>query len=67
MTDRTAREEAAKNAVAITEHEGGQPSAYCREQLALFVAGEISAREMADRVVANASRKPDAEVAETQK
>jgi Antitoxin VbhA len=64
MTDRTARENAVKNAVAITEQEGGEPSAYCCEQLALFVAGEISAREMADRVVANASRKPDAEVAE---
>jgi Antitoxin VbhA len=57
MTDRIAREEAAKNAVAITQQEGGEPSAYCREQLALFVAGEISVREMADRVVANASRK----------
>jgi hypothetical protein len=61
MNDRAAREEAAKNAVAITAQEGGQPSPYCREQLALFVAGEISVREMADRVVANASRKPDAE------
>jgi hypothetical protein len=64
MNDRTAREEAAKNAVAITEQEGGAPSEYCRAQLALFVVGEISVREMADRVVANASRKPDAEVAE---
>jgi hypothetical protein len=65
MTDRTAREEAAKNAVAITQQEGGQPSEYCRTQLALFVAGEISVREMADRVVANASRKPDTEEAES--
>jgi hypothetical protein len=65
MTDRTAREEAAKNAIAITEQEGGQPSAYCRAQLALFVAGEISAREMADRVVANASRKPDISIADS--
>jgi hypothetical protein len=66
MTDRTAREEAVKNAIAITEQEGGgQPSDYCRAQLALFVAGEISVREMADRVVANASRKPDADVAES--
>jgi antitoxin VbhA-like protein len=65
MTDRAARENAVKNAVAITQQEGGEPSAYCSAQLALFVAGEISAREMADRVVANASRKPDAEVAES--
>jgi hypothetical protein len=63
MTDRTAREEAAKNAVAITEQEGGQPSAYCSAQLVLFVAGEITVREMADRVVANASRKPDISIA----
>jgi hypothetical protein len=34
--------------------EGGQPSAYCREQLALFEASEISAAEMRDRVIRNA-------------
>ena len=64
MNDRTAREEAVKNAIAITQQEGGEPSEYCREQLALFVAGEITVYEMRDRVVAYASRKPDAEVAE---
>jgi hypothetical protein len=63
MTEHSARENAAKNAIAITEQEGGQPSDYCRAQLALFVAGEISVREMADRVVANAI-KPDTDVAE---
>jgi len=36
--DRVARGNSVKNAVAITEMEGGQPSAYCREQLALFGA-----------------------------
>jgi hypothetical protein len=65
MNDRIARENAVKNAIAITQQEGGEPSAYCREQLALFEAGKISAREMADRVVANASRKPDTWIAET--
>jgi len=35
--------------------EGGQPSAYCREQLGLFADGKISATEMRDRVVFNAS------------
>jgi hypothetical protein len=43
-----------KNAVAITRMEGGQPSAYCLEQLALFEAGEISATEMRDRVIRRA-------------
>jgi hypothetical protein len=65
MTDRNAREEAVKNAVAITEQEGGQPSAYCREQLDRFIAGEITVREMADRVVAYASRKPDISIADS--
>jgi hypothetical protein len=36
--------------------EGGQPSAYCREQLGLFPDGNISITEMRDRVVLNASR-----------
>lgn len=54
--DRIARERSVKNAIAITEMEGGQPSAYCREQLALFEAGEISVDEMCDRVVRYASR-----------
>jgi Antitoxin VbhA len=63
LRDAGAREEAVKNAVAITQQEGGEPSAYCSAQLALFVAGEITVREMADRVVAYASRKPDTEIA----
>ncbi len=54
--DRVARGNSVKNAIAITEMEGGQPSAYCREQLALFEAGEISVTEMCDRVVSYASR-----------
>jgi hypothetical protein len=57
MIDQIARENSVKNAIAITEQEGGQPSAYCREQLALFQAGKISVTEMCDRVVSNASRK----------
>lgn len=59
------REEAVKNAIAITVMEGGEPSDYCREQIALFLAGEISVREMADRVVAYASHKPDSEIADS--
>ena len=42
------------NAVAICRMEGGEPSKYCLEQLALFEAGHISATEMRDRVVRHA-------------
>jgi hypothetical protein len=52
--ERQARVKIVKNAVAITRMEGGQPSAYCLEQLALFEAGEISATEMRDRVIRRA-------------
>lgn len=54
--DQVARWNSVANAVAITEMEGGQPSAYCREQLGLFETGKISVTEMRDRVVSNASR-----------
>ncbi len=63
MNDRTSRENAVKNAIAITQQEGGEPSDYCREQLALFVAGEISVTEMRDRIVAYVNRKPDGSIA----
>jgi hypothetical protein len=46
---RSARGNSVRNAIAITEMEGG-------EQLGLFEAGEISVTEMCDRVVRNASR-----------
>jgi Antitoxin VbhA len=52
--ERQARVKIVKNAVAITRMEGGQPSAYCLELLALFEAGEISATEMRDRVICRA-------------
>jgi cytochrome c553 len=52
--ERQARVKIVKNAVAITRMEGGQPSAYCLEQLALFEAGEISATEMRNRVIRRA-------------
>jgi len=52
--ERQARVKIVKNAIAITRMEGGQPSAYCLEQLALFEAGEISATEMRDRVICRA-------------
>jgi len=50
--ERQARVKIVKN--AINRMEGGQPSAYCLEQLALFEAGEISATEMRDRVICRA-------------
>jgi hypothetical protein len=52
--DPEARAKSVRNAVAITRMEGGQPSEYCLEQLALFEAGDISAAEMRDRVVRRA-------------
>jgi hypothetical protein len=36
-----------KNAIAITRMEGGQPSAYCLEQLALFEAARSRRRKCA--------------------
>jgi hypothetical protein len=52
--ERQARVKTVKNAIAITRMEGGQPSANCLEQLALFEAGEISATELRDRVICRA-------------
>ena len=54
--DRSSRENSVRNSIAITEMEGGQPSAFCREQLGLFADGKISVTEMRDRVIRNASR-----------
>jgi hypothetical protein len=54
--DRSLRDNSVRNSIAITEMEGGQPSAYCREQLGLFADGKISVTEMRDRIVLNASR-----------
>jgi Antitoxin VbhA len=54
--DRISREKSVRNSIAITEMDGGQPSAYCREQLDQFADGKISVTEMRDRVVRNASR-----------
>jgi hypothetical protein len=54
--EREARAKIVRNAIAITRMEGGQPSAYCLEQLALFEAGAISATEMRDRAFRNAPR-----------
>jgi hypothetical protein len=51
VPDRESRLSAARNAIAITRMEGREPSAFCREQLDRFVAGEISAAEMRDRVL----------------
>ena len=42
------------NAIAITEMEGGQPSAFCRELLILYENGEISGAEMRKRILGKA-------------
>lgn len=49
--DLESRANAVKNAIAITRMEGGEPSAFVREQLARYVAGEISADEMRQNVL----------------
>jgi hypothetical protein len=55
--DREARALIVKNAVAICRMDGGMPSEYCLEQLALFEAGDISATEMRDRVIRHAQER----------
>lgn len=52
--ERASRANAVKNAIAITAMEGGRPSEYYLELLALFEAGEISATEMRDRMIRKA-------------
>ncbi|WP_369725662.1 antitoxin VbhA family protein [Bradyrhizobium sp. LLZ17] len=49
--DLESRAKAVMNAVAITRMEGGEPSAFVREQLARYAAGEISADEMRQNVL----------------
>jgi hypothetical protein len=56
LSDIDRRRASVANAVAITALEGGRPSAYCREQLDLFIAGEILATEMRDRVIRHVKR-----------
>jgi hypothetical protein len=48
--DLESRANAVMNAIAITRMEGREPSAFVREQLARFVASEISADEMRQNV-----------------
>jgi hypothetical protein len=43
--DREARAKSVRNAVAICRMEGGLPSEYCLEQLALFEAGDAACRK----------------------
>ncbi|HEV7600136.1 MAG TPA: hypothetical protein VGO49_07730 [Bradyrhizobium sp.] len=43
-----------KNAIAITAMEGGRPSAFCLELLALYETGEISGGEMRKRMLERA-------------
>jgi hypothetical protein len=43
-----------KSAIAITAMEGGRPSAFCLELLALYETGEISGAEMRKRMLEKA-------------
>jgi hypothetical protein len=52
--ERMARTDSVRNAIAITMMEGGQPSAFCRELLALYEAGDISGAEMRERILRKA-------------
>jgi hypothetical protein len=51
---RIARAKSIKNAIAITAMEGGRPSAFCLELLALYEAGGISGAEMRRRMLEKA-------------
>ena len=53
--ERRQRDEAVRNAVAVSAFEGGEPSPYAAEQMRLFVDGEISVEEMRDRIVRHAT------------
>jgi hypothetical protein len=48
------RARAVENAVAIARMEGGEPSAFCLELLALYVSGKISGSEMRKRMLLKA-------------
>lgn len=49
--ERAARAKSIKNAIAIAAMEGGRPSAFCLELLALYESGEISGVEMRKRML----------------
>lgn len=51
---RLSRAKSIKNAIAITAMEGGRPSAFCLDLLALYEAGEISGAEMRKRMLEKA-------------
>jgi hypothetical protein len=48
------RAKSIKNAIAITAMEGGRPSAFCLDLLALYEAGDISGAEMRKRMLEKA-------------
>ena len=56
--ERAARADSVRNAIAITEMEGGRPSAFCREllslSLSLYETGKISGAEMRERMLLKA-------------
>jgi hypothetical protein len=47
---------AVRNAIAITEIEGGKPSPRVRELLQAYVDGQITATEMRDAILEHARR-----------
>lgn len=51
---RTTRAKSINNAIAITAMEGGRPSAFCLDLLALYESGEISGAEMRKRMLEKA-------------
>lgn len=53
-SERVARAKSIRNAIAITAMEGGRPSTFCLELLALYESGEISGAEMRKRMLEKA-------------
>jgi hypothetical protein len=53
-SERATRADSVRNAIAITQMEGGRPSAFGRDLLALYETGEISGAEMRERMLRKA-------------
>jgi Antitoxin VbhA len=53
-SESASRASAVRNAIAITKMEGGEPSAFCQNLLALYVSGEISGAEMRESMIRKA-------------
>lgn len=64
FAERASRASAVRNAIAITRMEGGEPSAFCQELLALYVSGEISGTEMQRRMLRYVRGEPETGISE---